>query len=558
MKWRPGRRSLLTKLYIAMGMVALPLLLLHPLYVLPAVRAQLREDRVRTLRSTVETAYGVLETYAAKVTTGELSREQAQAQAAQMLQGLRYGKVEYFWVNDLSTRLVMHPYLPAMLGQDMTGYRDARGKAVFVDIVQLAQAQGEGAIAYAATRPGSREPIPKESYVKLFAPWGWVLGTGVYVEDIDKEMAVMEERLMVTVGAVLFLVAGVGAVFSRRVVKPVRALSEAAKRVAAGDLNVTVPVDKEDEVGQLGHAFNTMVTGIRETVQGIASVAVSTVANADRIRRSADVLSMGTRQRSEQMQMVADAVQEMSHGISQGAQQALLTAQAAENNGRVASEGNDAVERASKKISELVQMVHRAAQMVARLQASSEVVGQMLQLIEDISTETNILAINTAIEAARAGESGKGFGVVAAEVRKLAERSRDVVQQIDHLLKQNQEETTAAALQMRQGTVKVEEGVRLSTATAEALERIVSGAKEIQTRVGILASEGTRQSSSGQALAKRIHTISASAADAVSGMEQIAQSVLDLHTQAQHLWTLAERFSPPEVQNPTVPPSQNV
>ncbi|WP_225409036.1 methyl-accepting chemotaxis protein [Stigmatella hybrida] len=557
MKWRPGRRSLLTKLYIAMGMVALPLLLLHPLYVLPAVRAQLHADRVRTLRSVVETAYGVLEMYQAKVTAGELSREQAQAAAAQQLQELRYGKTEYFWVNDMSPRLVMHPHLPAMLGQDLTAYRDARGKAVFVDIVQLAKTQGEGAIAYAATRPGSKEPIPKESYVKLFTPWGWVLGTGVYVEDIEKEMAVMEQRLMVTVGAVLLLVAGVGWVFSRRVVRPVRMLSEAAKRVAAGDLNVTVPMDKEDEVGQLGHAFNTMVTGLRDTVQGIAAVADSTVAHADRIRRSSEVLAMITRQRSEQMKLVAESVQEMSRGMSQGAQQALLTAQTAESNGRVAAEGNEAVERSSRKIGELVQMVHRAAQMVARLQASSEVVGQMLQLIEDITTETNILAINTAIEAARAGESGKGFSVVAAEVRKLAERSRDVVSQIGHLLKQNQEETTAAAAQMRQGTLKVEEGVRLSTATGDALERIVSGAREIQSRVSTLASEGTRQSSSGQSLAHRIHSLSASAEDAVTGVEQIAQSVLDLHAQAQHLWTLAARFSPAEARKPIAPTSQD-
>jgi methyl-accepting chemotaxis protein len=557
MKWRLGRRSLLTKLYLAMGMVALPLLLLHPLYVLPAVRAQLHADRVRTLKSVVETAYGVLEQYEARAAAGELPRAQAQAAAAQVLQGLRYGQTEYFWVNDLSARLVMHPHLPAMLGQDMTAYRDAQGKAVFVDIVQLAKTQGEGAIAYAATRPGSKEPLPKESYVKLFAPWGWVLGTGVYVEDIEKEMAVMEQRLMVTVGVVLLLVAGVGWVFSRRVVRPVRLLSEAAKRVASGDLNVTVPTDKEDEVGQLGLAFNTMVTGLRETVQGIAAVADSTVAHADRIRRSAEVLSMVTRQRSEQMKLVAEAVREMSQDISLGAQQALLTAQAAETNGRVAAEGNEAVERASRKISELVQMVHRASQMVARLQASSEVVGQMLHLIEDITTETNILAINTAIEAARAGESGKGFSVVAAEVRKLAERSRDVVSQIGHLLKQNQEETIAAAAQMRQGTLKVEEGVRLSTATGDALDRIVSGAREIHGRVSTLASEGTRQSTSGQSLAQRIHSLSASAEDAVSGVEQIAQSVLDLHAQAQHLWTLAARFSPGEPRKPIVPPSQN-
>ncbi|MDY7226358.1 methyl-accepting chemotaxis protein [Hyalangium rubrum] len=535
---------MLLKLYLAMGVVTLPLLLLHPLYVLPAVREQLHQDRVHAMRQVVEMAYGVLESYEARVRKGELTTVQAQAEAARLLQVLRYDNgAEYFWVNDLSTRLVMHPYLPAMLGKDLTDYQDVDGKRVFVDIVTLAREQGEGFIRYRATRPGEERALPKESYVKLFTPWGWVVGTGVYLEDIEREVVELQRRLVMAAFAALLLVGLVGLVFSRLVVRPIGALSEAARRVARGDLRFTVPVSSEDEVGQLGQAFNTMVTGIRETVRGIADVAVSTVADAERIRHSADILSHATREQCDQLQHLADAVQEMSRDLSQGAQRALNTAEAAANNGRVAKEGGETVDHASRKISEIVQVVQHSAQTVARLQASSEVVTQMLRLIQDVSNETNILAVNTAIEAARAGEHGKGFGVVASEVRKLAHRSHIVVLQIEQLLKQNQEDTSAAATLMRQGTAKVEEGMRLSSATGEALARIVTGVRDIHMKVGDMAAEGSRQSITGENISERIKSLSINSMESVAGVEQIAQAVVDLHAQAKQLWALSERFS---------------
>jgi methyl-accepting chemotaxis protein len=535
--------SLLTKLYIAMGLVALPLLLLQPLYVLPAIRAQLSAERERAMRQLVEMAYGVLETNEARVRAGELTMAQAQTQAAQLLQQLRYEGSEYFWVNDLSTRLVMHPHLPSMLGMDLTSYRDAAGKAVFVDIVKLAREQGEGFISYLATRPGETTPLPKESYVKLFAPWGWVVGTGTYMEDVDREISAFQTQLWVSAGVALVLTLLVGAAFSRVVVRPVRELAAAAHRVEKGDLSVTVPVHSQDEVGKLGQAFNTMLQGVRELVKGLATVAVSTAADADTIRRFADNLSRSTREQSDQLQQLAESVQQMSRGLSQEAEQALTAADSAAANGHMAEEGGSVVRAASRKISELVEVVQKSEERVVRLQASGTVVAQMLQLIQDVANETSVLAVNTAIEAARAGEHGKGFGVVASEVRKLADRSRSAVEQIEHLLKKNQEDISVAAALMRDGTTKVEEGMSLSSEAGETLSRIVNGAREIHIRVGQLALDSTRQSNSGARIAERIQSISNNSLGAVTGVEQIAQSVVDLHRQAQQLWTLASRFA---------------
>ncbi|WP_044890190.1 methyl-accepting chemotaxis protein [Myxococcus hansupus] len=536
-------RNLLVKLCVAMGVVALPLLLVILGFVLPELREQLREDRILGLKQAVETAYGVLEVYEARERDGSLTRQEAQEQAAALLARLRYSGVEYFWVNDLDTRLVMHPHLPDMLGKDLRGYRDVRGKPVFVDIVRLARAQGAGAVSYEATRPGSPEAIPKESYVKLFAPWGWVLGTGVYVEDVEREVAAVRQRILVAVGGALLLALLAGVYLSRRVVRPVQELAQAARRVARGDLDARVEVRSSDEVGQLSAAFNTMVGGLHEVVRALVEAAGATALDAERIRTSADTLTVATREQSDSLQRAAETVQGMSARVSQGAETARTAAKTAVATGAVAREGGEAVGQALRKMEEMAGVVERSATTVERLQASGRVTAEMLRLIQQVAEETQLLAVNTAIEAARAGQHGKGFSVVAGEVRKLANRTRDAAGQVQTMLARSEADMRAAAELMRQGTTMVHEGLGMSSTAGNALSRLLASVNEIGGTVERMADENTRQSESGEHIAGRIHALSARSTESVAGVQQIARAVEDLHARASKLKELAARFT---------------
>ncbi len=536
-------RNLLVKLCVAMGVVALPLLLVILGFVLPELREQLREDRILGLKQAVETAYGVLEVYEARERDGTLTRQEAQAQAAALLARLRYSGVEYFWVNDLDTRLVMHPHLPDMLGKDLKGYRDVRGKPVFVDIVHLAREHGAGAVSYEATRPGSPEAIPKESYVKLFSPWGWVLGTGVYVEDVEREVAAVRQRILVAVGGALLLALLAGVYLSRRVVRPVQELAQAARRVARGDLDARVAVRSADEVGQLSAAFNTMVGGLHEVVRALVEAAGATALDAERIRTSADALSVATREQSDSLQRAAETVQGMSARVSQGAETARTAAKTAVATGAVAREGGEAVGQALRKMEEMAGVVERSATTVERLQASGRVTAEMLRLIQQVAEETQLLAVNTAIEAARAGQHGKGFSVVAGEVRKLANRTRDAAAQVQTMLGRSEADMRAAAELMRQGTTMVHEGLGMSSTAGDALSRLLASVNEIGGKVERMADENTRQSESGEHIAGRIHALSVRSTESVAGVQQIARAVEDLHARASKLKELAARFT---------------
>ncbi|MFP2928220.1 methyl-accepting chemotaxis protein, partial [Pyxidicoccus sp. 3LG] len=225
---------------------------------------------------------------------------------------------------------------------------------------------------------------------------------------------------------------------------------------------------------------------------------------------------------------------------------ARTAAATAADNGEVAREGGTAVGHASRKMVEIVEVVERSAQTVARLQASGRVTGEMLRLIQQVADETQMLAVNTAIEAARAGQHGKGFSVVAGEVRKLANRTRDAAGQVQSLLGQSEADTAAAADLMRQGTAKVREGMGLSSAAGDALERLVAGVRHIREHVERMADENTRQSASGESLAGRIQALSVRSTESVAGVQQIARSVDDLRTRASRLKELAARFTAPE------------
>ncbi len=542
--------SLLTKFHLALLLAVLPLLLVQQLYVVPAIRLQMHEDRVLAVRHLVEVGFGILQRYEDRARTGELSSLQARREAAALLQGLRYSSNEYYWINDLDTRLVMHPFLPQSIGQDMTSYLDKAGKPVFVDIVMLAREQGEGAVEYLATRPHDPHPIPKVSYVKLFEPWGWVLGTGVYEEDIEQEVSAMQRRLWGAVLGGMTLAVLAGLYFSRRMLQPMRSLVDAAGQVARGDLRVTVVVPSRDEVGDLGQAFNTLVTNVQRMLRDMGEVSRTTKTDAEQIHQSADALRQAAQNQSRALQNMTVSVMAMTKELAVGAHQAELTAHTAEANERMAREGGAVVGATGEKMKEIARVVERSVRAVDRLAAWSAEVEQAVELISEVADQTRVLAVNTSIEARRAGEHGRGFEVVAQEVRKLAEQARSAAERIRALMQQSQTETLSAATQMGEGRARVQEGLALSERTGKALERIVTGAEEIQQRVKATARAHAEQAEAGESLTLRIHILSAQADEAAEDVTRITQAVEDLKAGAHHLQEQVTRF---QVERPPLP-----
>ncbi|HEX5364346.1 MAG TPA: cache domain-containing protein, partial [Gallionella sp.] len=228
------------------------------------LRHSMLEDRQTKTRHVVETAYGVMSYYGALSATQKISPEEARTQAINILRSMRYEEKEYFWVNTLEPRMVMHPMKPELDGKDLSGLKDPNGKLIFVEFANTAK-HGGGFVDYFWPKPGSDKPVAKISYVKQYEPWGLVIGSGIYLDDVDS--AFMREVLKLGgfAGGALLIIGFSAWVIARSITRPLNLAMDAANKIAAGDLSANIQVDSKDETGQLLVAMKNM----NDTLKGL-------------------------------------------------------------------------------------------------------------------------------------------------------------------------------------------------------------------------------------------------------------------------------------------------
>ena len=260
-------------------------------YLLPNVEKKVLTEREITLKSVVELPIGLIAEYDERARKGEFTLEEAQQRAKARIKLMRYGDNEYFWINDLNTKIIMHPIKPELDGQDQSGMKDPNGKAVFVEFVNVAKAEGEGIVKYLWPKPGSTAAVQKFSYVKLYQPWGWVIGSGLYVDDMQKEIAALRWKIALTtlfiVGAVILL----AYVVSSRISASIKKIMSAADDLALGDVEVAISSDSGDETGKLAHSFQKMVTNIKEAAKVAERIAVGDLEVEFNIKSDKDLLT---------------------------------------------------------------------------------------------------------------------------------------------------------------------------------------------------------------------------------------------------------------------------
>ncbi len=258
-------------------------------YLLPLFQQRLMAEKRDATRQVVQSTHALIEGFANEVKSGELSQEEAQSQALRAVSGLRYSGKNYFWVNDLHPRMIMHPVKPALNGKDLSKSADPTGKLLFVAMADIARKDGSGFVDYMWEKPGETEPEPKISFVKLFAPWGWIVGSGIYVDDVQAQIAVMRRNVLIATTAcamIVFLLSFL--IATRGITRPLSALAASAREIAKGDVDQDVTFERKDEIGKLGESLHRLVEAQKEKVhvakaisEGILSVEARAVSNKD-------------------------------------------------------------------------------------------------------------------------------------------------------------------------------------------------------------------------------------------------------------------------------------
>lgn len=464
-----------------------------------------------------------------------------QQQAKQILKAMRFDSDGYFFAYDSKGVNTLHAIKPELEGKNLYGMKDQNGVAVIAGLIDAAK-KGDGFLYFSWHKPTINAQAPKLGYAEYLPKWDWVLGTGIYIDDIDRQVNQYREQSIAklnahTLSAVGFSLIGLLlacvaiSVMVTRGIQPLLHISQSLKAVAAGggDLTARLQVESQDEVGEVAHAFNQFMDKLHPMMVEIR-------ASAQVVQEAASGLDEHTATASSQMQShcsetdkVVTAVTEMSATAKEVASNTHATAKAIDSANVQISEAQLEVSQAIEGIGKLVDEVNTTSEAISQLSQQTEQITKVLQVIGEIAEQTNLLALNAAIEAARAGEQGRGFAVVADEVRSLASRTQNSTLEIGDMLKQLQSGVARAVSTM---SVSQERGEQ----TALESVQIKNSLAGIQTAVGTIRDMGIQTASAAEQQ-------SAVAEEINQNLVAIAQIVNDLKRNLQESETISTQLS---------------
>jgi len=501
----------------------------------------LKEKELKT-RHLVEAAYGILDYYSNLAKSGKMPEDSARSASLAAMKILRYDTKEYFWINDMHSRMVMHPLKPELDGKDLSDLTDPQGKRIFVEFTEVVKKSGAGFVHYMWPKSGNSTPVPKVSYVQGFEPWGWVIGTGIYIDDVNWLIWKKLTRLIPIVIIIMVVITLLSWNVARNITIPVKSLSAEAEKIASGDLGMEIHHESRDEIGQLADSFRKMVANLRDLIGKISQSSETVAAAATQLSAASVQIATGAEELAAQAGTVATASEEMAATSMDIASNCGLAADESRSAKDRALVGAEVVDGMITTMLQIAGKVQESAKAVEELGSRSDQIGAIIGTIEDIADQTNLLALNAAIEAARAGEQGRGFAVVADEVRALAERTTKATREIGELIKAVQGETKAAVRAMEERVKEVETGCGEASKSGESLMEIQSRVGNVTTQVSQMAVAAEQQTATTAEITSNIQQITQVVQETARGAQESALSAGQLAKLAEELQTLVGHF----------------
>jgi methyl-accepting chemotaxis protein len=512
--------------------------------VLITEKEQILADRMEKVRALVETAQSTVAVYEKQARDGKIGVDEAKKLAIEAVRAMRYDKSEYFWINDLNAVMVMHPIKPELDGQDLSKFKDKNGKQIFVEFSKLVKAQGAGFVEYVWPKPGSTAEVPKISYVKGTETWDWLIGSGLYLDDLDAQFRNKALGLLAWVLLIGGFIAGSLAWVARNVVRAIGGDPQDAlkvtRRITAGDLSGEIACADGDTSSVLA-GLKAMQDTLR-TIEAIGAGAAQLSSASEHLLRASEQVATRSRQQSNSAAAMAAAVEEMTTAIDQVAANAREAYTISVSAGDLSSVGSGIIDNAANEMKEISKAVQSSSVIIEDLGRQSDQITTIVNTIREIADQTNLLALNAAIEAARAGDEGRGFAVVADEVRKLAERTSLSTTEIAAMVDKIQSGAHKAVGSMQTGVQQAGKGVELAGQAGRSITEIRAGALRVMQVVNQISDSIREQGTVSNEIAKGIEDIARMSEEGASAVEETTNAARQLQQLSATVHASVSRF----------------
>ncbi|MEC1178604.1 methyl-accepting chemotaxis protein [Metasolibacillus meyeri] len=524
----------------------------------------------RNIQGQVDNAIAVLHYAYERYQQKEMTEADAKALGQQLVKQLRYGEAGYFWIDDLNGVLVAHPEQPQNKGTSRLNIQDPEGTYLMQNILEAATNKtNNGFSEYMWEKPGVEGLVKKRAYSTLFEPWGYIVSTGNYIDDIEQLVqaqydsnkksltsSLMNQFLIIVALIIVFIM--ILYVFSKRLAKNITNIATYVEHVAENDLSKEeMKLATQDEIGQLSMHVNRMVENLRNILQNTIQTSEQVYEASQQLSSASDEVRENSNQISETMLGIATGAEtqahhatELSHTMHAFTQKVTTINQDGEmarntshNILQLTNSGNELMQASIGQMHKIDEIVQQSLQKVEGLDTQSQEITQLVTVIKDIADQTNLLALNAAIEAARAGEQGKGFAVVADEVRKLAEQVAQSVAHITTIVLNIQSESTIVMSYLQEGYREVEQGAEQIQHTGVTFKQISQSVTEMVTNLDSITDNLSDMAQNSQVIQQSIEEVAAITEQTTAGIEETVATMQMTNGRVEQIANNAEQLA---------------
>ena len=550
---------LTTKIILIIVFLTISFSSLVAFYIIPVITNTLESDAEVKLKNLTETSYKILEFYYDQSQKGLYTEIQAKNLAKLEIRTLRYNGNEYFWINDYTPTMIMHPMKPELDGENVSNIKDPDGLAIFMEFVKVAKDKKEGLVRYQWPQPASDKSEPKFSYVKTFEPWQWIIGTGIYVGDLAQTRNAIIIKIIIVVLTVIIITLILVTIFILMPLnKTLHRILAYLEELSHYNFSEIINLNQKDELGLIADSFSYVVENVRSLIQDTKELGQIVVDESNKMITSTEEINIASERTAVTITDLASGANEQANStISsnkkiQGIVSRLesinqdintsdeLTKQATES----VRIGSNLVKDQGIKLSNNKTIYQQIGNSIIELSDKSKEIGEIVLVIQGIAGQTNLLALNAAIEAARAGEHGRGFAVVAEEVRKLSEQVALSGTKVINIVNEVENGIKSTASHMEVANKAVEEEEMSLKKVIDFFQKISESIINIQQKIEAISQNSHTISNDAKSAGNEISQMATISEKSAKGTEEVAalseETTATIHEVTQRAKKLAE------------------